>query len=228
MSGRPSPLLLLACALLVACSSPRKAQERACHRAEKIMQRATVRAAFRCPTSIDRPTMTIGPDTVSIEPELADSVDLQQMLDDCEKLYHSTSNERDLFKTLLKLDREELPVIPEKAAKVSVRDLPTATRSAVMGLRTTTCQWEPVHYEFGSIEVDIRPGEHAPLVTFTQNERTVECPPAVAKNPCPPSAGVGAFYQAAAIIEFILLLILGALWYFTRRKPHSDARNNAV
>lgn len=213
---------LAACALLlVACSVPRKAQERACHRADKILQRAAVRAAFRCPTAVLRNEATVLADTITIRPELADTIAVDSVLLHCDELRRAVEKERDLYSALMIQYAKDSEQYQDALAlgkttspvRVPVSALPPATRKAVNALRDLGCTWEPVHLDFETITVDVLPGAHQPLVTVTQKGRKIPCPPVVGAIPCP-DPGVSPFYKVATWVLLVLSLLLGAVVYF--------------
>lgn len=210
MSRSLTPLSAGLCALLlVACSSPRKASERACHRADRIMAKAEVRAAHRCPDAVLRDSATTRADSGTVQMHYRDA-DVDSVLAACDQLRDALRAERDLYESvMLQLARENValrPTPPPAAPGI-------AARNALATLRSSVCDFQPIHAEFDYCMVDVRPGLRQPLLQHTHKAHKAPCPPAIQRGPCPGCEGVSPFYKIAF---WVLLSAIGLLYLFTK------------
>lgn len=161
--------------VLVACSGPRKASERACLKADRHM----AKAAWLCPkvleadTTARTVTVELPGDTLQVAPKLAHSLDVDSILAACDQLREALAAERTL--------RELAP--PSGGQPTPVVSRPPAVPRALSTLQDRACQWEPFEVNHELAVLRLRPGSDGrPLITVEVKPRvaTGECPP------CPP------------------------------------------
>lgn len=163
--------------LLVACSGPRKATERACRKAEKHV----ARAVWLCPQVLEVDTaprtvdVAVPGDSAAVPVKLAHSLDVDSILAACEELQH-----------LMALELEELRQVDSVAPAIAEAPRAARKQAAVTRIQRTACQWEPQTYEHELFSLTVSPGETGPLLMVRVKDRvvTADCPP------CPPRVQV--------------------------------------
>lgn len=191
--------------LLTACTAPRKAQERACHKAARTMARAEVRAAHLCPSALVRDSVALVPGTAAQPLQWATVVDTDSLLAACASYAAAISLQRDSLIHLhyaASTTPTTRPAIPRQTEQV-----------ALVKLRRTACEWEPFHYENEYVHVAIRNVDGRPLATITTKATKLPCPPAVKPTACPPAHGVASWYRTFfwCIIGVLVIAVAGTL-----------------
>jgi|GEM_PF-6799824 hypothetical protein len=176
--------------------------ERDCRKAERIMARAEVRAAQRCPLAVVRDSVRLEPDTTMGGGTWSEHVDVDSVLEACAAYAAAVSMERDRLR--------------QAGTRVVERVVTRPSTVALRNLQEASCKWEPFAVENTYTRVHLRPGPDGPLVMLEQKAVSLPCPPVVKVPSCPPSDGVASWYRTG--FWTLLSVILLVLFAFAFRK----------
>lgn len=202
-------LMGLAVLLLMACSSPRKASERACRKAE----RHWARAVYLCPEMLrlDSAVFVSPPDSLHVTAQPG-TVDVDSLLAACEELNRALLSPR--WEQLRPIDAAPVGEKPAPKAKPS---LPVAMKKIV----GAACTWESFQEHLGRLTIVVKNVDGRPALTLIDPGETlkVPCPPAVGYAPCPaPGVAVGYKYFTWSVIGLFVLILIGVISWVTRGK----------
>lgn len=217
MSRSLTTILLpgLVALMLAACSSPRKASERACRKAEKHW----AKAVWLCPKilSMDSATVTfvLPGDSVATTARYNEPI-VDSVLKACEEYALAVMHERDSLRRQLLGDTgqvEDSSLVNGFGTRRGTSPAPSSQRQEK--LREFLCLFEPIVANTELCYAQVRPGPNGPLLTLEQKEyREVvkaPCPPVALPPPCPPCDGVASWWRTVAIVLAILLLLVWGL-----------------
>lgn len=204
--------LLVVVLLATACSSPRKASERACAKAEK--HRA--RAVWLCPQMLSMDSASVrfqlqGDSTTASSRYTDPQVD--SLLAACEQYAAALATERELYRIAM---AERIAQGDEDIAASSLPSPPTpAQQQATHRIRQQVCQFEPFTATTGLCVASVRPGTNGPLLALEQlpidTIASAPCPPQLQAAPCPTCSGVATWYRWAFWSLLILTVCLLAI-----------------
>lgn len=201
-------LPLLLCLFLGSCGMFRptlqEKQLRDCAKAQQLLAEADIRASYLCPSAVVHDSATLAADTVTAPIQWSDSVNVKDMLADCERFSAS-------------LIAELAHVAHRDSAPVYVRDYGPVVREAAARIQSTACKWEPFTIDEEYVRVDVRPGAREPLITLTRKAVKVPCPPQVERNASPPPAMVGV-NSGWRTFSLTLVALLGLVALYRLRK----------
>lgn len=198
--------LLVVALLATACSSPRRASERACAKAEKHRARAiwlcpqallldSATARFQLPAQHDSAAVRL------IQAEL-DSVRAA-----CEQLSEALDAERELYQAALQQQPTTLPTPPKRGSS-------EPAQRALQALRKEVCAFEPQEVQVGLCIARVTPGTNAPLLYVEQLPLDT-----MLRAPCPPQltaapiyTGVATWYRTGFWVVLALFLIILGLF----------------
>lgn len=160
--------------LMTSCFTPRKAEQRRCGKADRLM----ARAAWLCPDVLllDSARVQLPADSATWRMAWADSVDHGALMSACDSL-------RAALDALKQTHPGEAPQESGSPAHLQPR-----VQHAVQAVQRTACQWRAFTDTINGLVVGVRPAaDGTPLLTVEQLARTVHapCPPAVQRPPCP-------------------------------------------
>lgn len=211
------PLFCLAA--LSACFQPRKAEERGCRRAERLM----ARAVFKCPKLLQADTATrtvslvLPGDSLTTTLGFTDPV-LDSLAAACAQFAEALAAERDLYQVALRAAHDSL----RAAQAVPPPGTSPAVQAAIVRTRLQACTFQPFTYVHDRATVLVRPGpDGLPQLTVHVSElqEQLDCPP------CPPQVtqhttvqhGVAPWYRTyfwCTIGVLVLLIIISVLLVF--------------
>lgn len=191
-------------ALIAACSSPRKASERACRKADKHL----ARAVWLCPDALKHDSATV---TFSLPGDSADvTVPFTDPLVDslllaCQQYAEAVATDRALLERTL--DNDSLTI-----AQLELRVAALQRANATASVRRSACAFTAFEQTIGLCTVRVRPGPQGPMLTVVQapldTAVTAPCPPQVTRPPCPSCPdGVATWWRTAAILLFLILIL---------------------
>jgi hypothetical protein len=195
----------LAVLMLASCVSPRKAKQRDCNTADRLIARAIA----KCP-GVLKPDSTKVPfhlpgDSAQADARYTDP-EIDSLLAACEQFAAALASERELY-LALELERaaagqagKQVPGLPTT--------LPTPQRTkAIDRIREEACAFEPITASTMLCEAVVVPGHNGPLLQLEQlpldSILKAQCPPQVAFAPCEKS-----HVSSNWIVGFFILLIL--------------------
>lgn len=208
------PLIAVAVLLATACSSPRKASERACAKAEK--HRA--RAIWLCPQMLYMDSANVrfqlpGDSTTAISHYTDPLVD--SLLAACEQYAAALATERELYRIAFtdRIDQSD----PALATPATAPHSP-AQRHATDRIRQQVCQFKPFTATTGLCVATVRPGANGPMLALEQlpvdTIAQAPCPPQLQPSTCPTCSGVASWYRWG--FWCLLLIVLALLMLIAR------------
>jgi hypothetical protein len=207
--------LLVAVLLATACSSPRKASERAKAKAQKHLALAMV-----LDPSIMRPNdqeVELPGDSATLPPAEYADADVDSILAACAQLAEALRNERDLFAHQL-MRMPAHPVVPTPPPAPSA-----ARKQAVDNLRKTACSYKPFTYDHELFLVTASGGSTPKTeVRLKPRKASVPGPPQAVLEPVL-KVGVANWYRTGF---WILLLISAVLVTIIARVIAVSMRTN--
>jgi hypothetical protein len=210
--------LLVVVLLATACSSPRKASERAKAKAQKHLALAMV-----LDPSIMRPTdqeVELPGDSATLPPAPYADADVDSILAACAQLAEALRNERDLF-------AHQLMRMPSQPVVTPPPPAPSAARKqAVENLRNAACSYKPWSYDHELFVVTASGGSTPKVeVRLKPRKASVPCPPQAVLEPVV-QVGVANWYRTwfwiLLLITTVLVAIIGRVIAVSMRAnaPH--------
>ena len=202
-------LLGLAVLLLMACSSPRKASERACRKAERHM----ARAVWLCPDMmrLDSALYIMSPVRMEVPVAYSDSINYDSLLSACAALNAALE--------VRVADTSRAWQSPVVIHSPQMRQV--AVRNATTAIRQAACDWKDFTQTFGRLTVTVKNSTAGPLLTVEDAGETVKvpCPPAIGRAPCP-EPGVATWYRSFTwtVIGLFALILIGVISWVMRGK----------
>lgn len=203
--------LLVVVLLATACSSPRKASERDCAKAEK--HRA--RALWLCPPMLHMDSASIRlhlpGDSTSGTARYTD-VQVDSIKAACEQYAAALAAERELYIIAQRDQHAQGVTTPTLHPPPTQPSL--APAQALHTIRRHACAFDPFTATTGLCVATVRPGPNGPLITLEQlpldTTAKAPCPPSVKPAPCPTCTGVASWYRWAFWITLPITLLLAA------------------
>lgn len=160
--------------LMTSCFTPRKAEQRRCGKADRLM----AKAAWLCPDVLlrDSARLQLPADSATWRLAWNDSVDHAGLLNACDSLRAALE--------ALKLESSQ----SDHQDLVPNAHLHPRVRQAVQSVQRNACKWRAFSDTINGVVVSVRPAaDGTPLLTVEQLARTVKapCPPAPQRPPCP-------------------------------------------
>ncbi len=191
--------------MLVACSSPRKASERACAKAE----RYRAKAVWLCPQMLDMDSATARyelPGDSAQQHAAYTQADVDSILTACLQLREALDAERELYAATMAQRSDSAAVPPPAPTRPGA-----ATRAALNTLRRQACDFEPLEAAAGICRARVTAGPGGPLLRLEQlpidTALRAPCPPALKPTTTVTHTGVASWYRPA----FWTLLVITAL-----------------
>jgi hypothetical protein len=195
----------LAVLMLASCVSPRKAEQRDCNKADRLIARAIA----KCPEVLT-PDSTKVPFHLPGESKGAAArytdPEIDSLLAACEQFAAALASERELY--LLSATSAVGPSSSPGGRGQGMEAPPSAQRSlAIQNIREEACAFEPITASTMLCEAVVVPGPNGPLLQLEQlpldSILKAQCPPHVAFAPCEKS-----HVSSNWIVGFFILLIL--------------------
>lgn len=208
------PLLAVAVLLAAACSSPRKASERACAKAAKYR----AKAIWLCPQALVMDSAEVRfqlPGDSATHTARYTEPQVDSLIAACAQYAEALAAERDLYQAAM---QQQLTLAHEGVVRSETTKKQhggsKAAQEALLRIREEACHFEPLEATVGYCRARVRPGGSAPLLTLEQLPMDV-----VASAPCPPQLGeprvadgVARWYRTGFwIVLGLCLLLLAAL-----------------